>query len=334
MALTVGNVHVNAPLSQLARLYRPLEDGFIADQVCPMLPVVKESDLYYVWTQGDFFAVDVPDRVADRAAPRRIEFEATTESYFCERRELAWDISDRERRNADDQLRLETNKQRGVLGRLLLLRERRVSGLLLDSGQTTTVGDETITGGLNAAQDAASTARWDAAATTFRNIQGDVTDARQRIRQAIGQRPNTVIIPEAVAEGMGKSQFFTQLTHNLDAGQQTDQVPLYRDYPLIPRVLFGLRVLVPCAIYNTAAEGQTASYSDIWADGEQVVVLYVTPGPAVEIPSVAYTFQAEPRTTRQWRDDERRVDAYAVGMTIDELVTAPFAGAVITNCLT
>jgi hypothetical protein len=47
--------------------------------------------------------------------------------------------------------------------------------------------------------------------------------------------------------------------------------------------------------------------------GRDVRLLYVTPGPDVETPSVAYTFQSEPLTTRQARDDKKRLDWFASG---------------------
>jgi hypothetical protein len=51
-------------------------------------------------------------------------------------------------------------------------------------------------------------------------------------------------------------------------------------------------------------------------------------------PSVAYTFVAEQMTTRSWRDEERRVDAYSVGNTISEKVVAASSGYEIDDCLT
>src|SRR6185369_955755 len=128
MATTsVGNVHVNVPLTNLAIRYMPSMDGFIADQVCPRIPVVNESNVYYTWQQADFFAVDVSDLVPDRGTPREVDFTSTTASYTAARRELGWTISQRERNNADNQLRLEETKQRGTLARLAALREQRVA---------------------------------------------------------------------------------------------------------------------------------------------------------------------------------------------------------------
>lgn len=325
---TVGNVHVNAPLSNLARLYRPDMAGFVADQVCPRLPVMKESDLYYTWDVGPWFGagddVDL-DLVADRGAARRVEFAHATAQYFCEERSLAFDVSDRERRNADSQLRLEENKQNGVLGRLALLRERRVATILQDS--------DTSGGELQASADAASAARWDAAATTYANIRGDIISAKQRVRDLIGRNPNTIVIPLRAAEGLTATAFYGDVVRwNISTGEAPN-LQRFTDDVVLPSSLFGLQVIVAGAMRDTAAEGATASLAEIW--GEVARVLYVADGPAMENPSVAYTFQAAPAGTRQWREDPAKVDVFEVSNgVIDENVCSANAGATISNLLT
>jgi hypothetical protein len=330
--MPVGVVHVNVPLSNLAILYRPGFYGFIADEIVPQLPVVHESDVYYTWTQGDFFATDVSDLVPDRTEPRAIEFTATTAQYQAKRRELAWDLSDRERRNADDQLRLETVKQEAVLGRLALLREMRCEALLRPNTQTTTIGGEVFTGGLDSTMTAAKTAFWDGSATTYNQVFTDVVKGITKLRQAIGQKPSHIVIPAAVAEGLHKSLFFSSSNGPQIFMAAPADSAAYRNFPLLPPVLWGLQVLVGGEIKNTAVEGQTASYTDVW--GEECRILYVTPSPDIERPSVAYTFQSEAPTTRQTRDDKKRIDWFATGRTIVENVVAPFAGYTISDCLT
>jgi hypothetical protein len=334
MATTsVGNVHVDAPLTNLSRLYRPLDEGFVAEEVVPRLPVVHETDLYYTWDQGPFFGVEVADLTADRTAPREIDYSQTTSSYACQRRELAWTISTRERNNADNQLRLAQVKQTGTLGRLQLLRERRVVAILSDSSIVTTINGETFTGGINSGMTAAASAKWDAATTTWLTISTDITKGITKMRQAIGQRPNTLVIPAAVAEGLNKSIAFSSAGGPIS--QYTgmpDNNPYFQEFPLLPSRLMGCRVLVAGQIYNSAKENQTMVSADVW--GEQVLLAYVTNGPALESPSLAYTFTAEPRQTRTARDEIRRLDWYAVGETIVESVVAPFAGYTISDCLT
>lgn len=312
---TVGNVHVLAPLSNLARLYRPLQVGFIADQVCPYIDVQHEADDYYIFDQDPFFATDVSDLVADRVEPREVEFSHSLGQYKTDRRELAWTISDRERKNADAGLNLEINKQNGTLGRLMLKREARVAALLR---KTTNSGQLTL--------GAAAGASWGASGTT--TIESDIVTGREAVRQAIGINPNVMVVPAAVASKLTQNlQIRDWLKYNFFDSSEN---PLAGQYPLLPSVWFGMKVIVPSQIQNTAVEGQAGSYSDVWST--HVRLLYVTPGAALETPSCAYTFRAEPLTTRVDRKNRARVDWYAVGQTIVEKVVAPSAGYEIASC--
>src|SRR5579859_7451017 len=185
----VAGVHVDALLSNLARLYRPTE--FVADQVIPYIEVVHESDLYPVFTQGDFYGTDVDDLVGDRSEPRIVDVSHATNRYQTDRRELAWDISDRERKNADDQFRLERNKQLATLGRLMLKREIRADALL----KTTANGGQLSLG----------TTAANAWSVPTANVENDVIYGREQIRKTIGIRPNTILIPESVVSDLQKN---------------------------------------------------------------------------------------------------------------------------------
>lgn len=316
---SVGTVHIDQLLSNLARLYRPTQ--FIADMVCPYLDVNNESDLYPIFTQGDFYGTDVDDLVADRAEPRLVDISHTNARYETKRRELAWDISDRERKNADSQLYLERNKQLAVMGRLMLKREIRVAALL----RKTTNG-----GGLTNGVSAPSNAVWNS--STLAGIEADVFTGRESLRQAIGIRPNLVIIPEAVAAALSGNTNFAGGLMVYTYGDVNQQPLLSEYYPSVPAVLWGMKTVLPGLIENTANEGQAESYSDVW--GKNVVLLYVTGGPALDNPSVAYTFRSEGLTTRTEYQQKPRKTWYAVGQTIDEEVVAPNAGYEITGACT
>lgn len=325
---TVGNVHVNVPLTQLARRYSAAAAGFVADIVCPRLTVAKESDKYYVWDKGPFFGagddIDL-DLKADRTPTRRVEFAHSTEEYFCEERALAFDLSPREKRNADSQLRLQQNKQEGTLIRLNLLRERRIARVLQDS--------DTTGGELDASADSASAARWDAAATTFANIRGDIIGAKQKVRDLIGINPNAIVIPLKAAEGLTATAFYGDVVRWTVNTGEAPNLKRFTDDIVLPSSLFGLRVIVAGAMRDVAAEGATFDSDEVW--GEIARVLYLAPGPSMETPSVAYTFQATPPTTRQWKENDPELDVFEVGNgVIDEKVCAPEAGATISNLLT
>jgi hypothetical protein len=315
---TVATVHVDQLLSNLARLYRPDPDAFIADQLVPYIGVTNESDIYPVFTQGDFYGTDVDDLVPDRTEPRVVDVSHSTERYETQRRELAWDISDRERGNADNQLNLERNKQSAVLSRLSLKREIRVAALL----RKTTNGGKITSG-------AAAAAVWNSA--TLAQMQADVFTGREALRQTIGVRANVIVIPEAVASAMSaNSNLATLLQYTY--GNASERPLLEEYFPTLPAVLWGMRVMTPGLIKNTAKEGQTESYSDVW--GKSIRMLYVTGAPATENPSIAYTFRSEPFSTRTDRNGRTRVDWYATGQTIDERVVAPGAGYEIDTAAT
>ena len=60
---TPGDVHVNTPLTQISIAYLQQQDQFVAAQVCPVIPVAKQSDRYYVYNRGDFFRDNPPMQV-------------------------------------------------------------------------------------------------------------------------------------------------------------------------------------------------------------------------------------------------------------------------------
>jgi hypothetical protein len=311
----VLSVHLNGWLTNLAISYRPDLASFIADTVAPYLDVRHESDLYPVFDQGEFYSSDTDDRVPDRTEPNEVEFSHTTATYQCVRRELAFSVSDRERRNSDDVLRLEENKQSGTLIRLLLRREIRVAGLLR---KTTNGGQLTL--GTSASNPFAG------ASTT--TAESDVVTGVEAMRQAVGVEPNVIIIPAVIANQMvinAQWRDYVKYTYGSDAARPM----LSARRPTLPPVLWGMTVLTPGTIKNTAAEGATASYSDVW--GNHVRLLYVNPESGLTNPSVAYTFRSEGLTTRQWRTEASRTERFAVGQTIDERVVAASAGYEIAN---
>jgi hypothetical protein len=71
---TPRDVHVNTPLTQISITYLQQQDQFVAAQICPVIPVEKQSDRYYVYNRGDFFrdqitlARTIPERYLRAAA--------------------------------------------------------------------------------------------------------------------------------------------------------------------------------------------------------------------------------------------------------------------------
>ncbi|MFN9111239.1 MAG: hypothetical protein ACK5XN_14350, partial [Bacteroidota bacterium] len=54
MTPTPGDVHVNAPLTNISIAFLQNAANFVATRVFPNIPVQKQSDRYYVYERGDF----------------------------------------------------------------------------------------------------------------------------------------------------------------------------------------------------------------------------------------------------------------------------------------
>ena len=59
---TLSAVHVNTPLTNLSVAYMQAADLFVAHKVFPIVPVSKQSDLYYTYDKDDFRRSDAQVR--------------------------------------------------------------------------------------------------------------------------------------------------------------------------------------------------------------------------------------------------------------------------------
>jgi hypothetical protein len=109
------------------------------------------------------------------------------------------------------------------------------------------------------------------------------------------------------------------------------------EFKYFPDTFLGLRVYEPTMVGNTAAEGLTGTYSDVW--GKHVRVLYVNRNaPNMEIPSCAYTFRSTEYGTagwnvRRWREDAAKANMYGVGVVETDQVVATDLGYIIENVI-
>jgi hypothetical protein len=316
--MDVAGVHTDQLLSNLARQYRPDRKGLIADLVCPRLPVAHESDLYPVFRPRDFFATDVDTLVADRSPAREIQIGYDKETYQTEEHALKISTSRRERNNADSQVRLEQSKLYALSDQLALQREKRVAQLL----RKTTNGGQLVLG-------ATPAKKWDAEGAT---IELNLKTAKLEVRNHIGLRANTVVIPYEVAEVVALDPKVREILIAAMTGTGSPKILEVGDL-ILPSRLWGMNVIIPDAREIVTPEGQTDTYDDIWSDS--VRVLYVQPGPDINVPSVAYSFVSEPFRVDKWTvDDPPGLEYTRNGEILDEKVVAPEAAYEINDVLT
>lgn len=263
---TPVQVHTDSVLTSISVAYRQKATQFIAGKVFPVVPVDKQSDLYYIYTKADWFR--------DEAKPRAPATESagsgyglSTGSYKAEVFALHKDIPDQVLNNADAPLNPRRDATNFVTQRLLLRQEIQW------------VSDYFTTGVWGT--DFTPSPLWDDATA---DPTDDVETGKETILAATGQMANTLVLGYPV---------YRRLKNNpaiIDRIKYTSAVTGRTITPELLASVFDVeRVLVAGGIKNTGNEGETAAYSFI--HGKHALLAYVAPEPSELTPSAGYTFE-------------------------------------------
>ena len=97
---TPGDVHVNAPLTNISVAYLQDQAEFIADKVFPIVPVAKQSDRYFLFEKDQWFKTDAKARgLSSESVGTGFEIDSTP-NYFANVYSVHKDIDDQIRANA------------------------------------------------------------------------------------------------------------------------------------------------------------------------------------------------------------------------------------------
>lgn len=312
MSLGVTQVHIDKALSNYSLAYR--NSAYCADVIAPAVTVQFESDRYFVYGREQF---RIPPALRqDKSETREIGYSLSSESYQC--REYGYHelISDRERENSDNALRPELDATEHLTETLMLDREYRVANTILDSGNAGW-GDYSGTHFENLAN------AWDNLAAA--DPRGDFYHAKFMVFKDSRKQATHAFIP-------------TETGYQLAQCQQVDELRKYTDPSLLtqsglPPVVWGLKVVEPQSTYDTAQEGQVASYAETW--GNNVVVSHINPNPmGLRTLTFALTFQKRAFEVRKWREEKKRSDVIEVTHLYDSKIVAPACGFVYQNANT
>ena len=258
---TSFDVHVDAILTNMSVAYMQEAYAFVASRAFPQVSVAKQTDKYFVYDQADFFR-DQVQRRADGTQSAGTGYSLSTATYAAEVYALHKDIGDQTRANADDPLDMDMDATRFLTQQMLIRQEVEWAA----SAFTTGIWGSDVTPGT----------LWDAAnSTPIANIE----TAKNTVLTNTGYVPNTVIMSYKV---------FSALMDNADIVDRikyTSQESVTED--LLARLFNVDRVLIMAGTYNTAANGATASYSQI--GDKDVLVCYTPENPGLMVPSAGYT---------------------------------------------
>ena len=258
---TSTDVHVDAILTNMSVAFMQEAYAFVASRAFPQVSVNKQTDKYFTYSQADFFR-DQVQRRADGTQSAGTGYSLSTASYSAEVYALHKDIGDQTRANSDAPLDPDMDATRFLTQQMLIRQEVEWAAAAFATGIWGT--------------DATPGTLWDAASST---PIADVETAKNTVLTNTGYVPNTVIMSYKV---------FSALMDNADIVDRikyTSMESLSED--LLARLFNVDRVLIMAGTYNTAAEGATASYSQI--GDKDALVCYTPANPGLMTPSAGYT---------------------------------------------
>lgn len=271
---TGRDLHIDGPLSNILVNYRP--SGFIADRIFPVVPVGKQSDLFFQYSQADLWRIPDTTR-SPLTAAKKVNFNVSSQTYFAKNYALATGISVEDSTNADDVLALRENKGKFIADILMLDYENRVAALCINTSNVNTMCVPTSVSGGSQGQWATSTA----------DPILDIDNAIQRVRDSSGYLPNNIVFGWYAWQKFRRhvnvrAQLFPSAGGTVPSGGvvQPSMVSGLFDIP---------NVMVAGVMRNTAAEGLSQTLADIWGSH---VALYYSPGrPSKETPAWGYSFR-------------------------------------------
>lgn len=259
--------------------YQALQ-GYVAGQVFPTIKVAAPSGSYNVWTRADFLRRGGKRLANYEAAP--IEgFSTSSQTYSVGNWGVATLVTARDlaeaRAGGTSDAELYNAKTEFVTEKGALEREIAVATLVQTSGNWATTRAGVASGPTLSSQFIA----WDQAAAVPVD---DVLRWKEDMRLRAGRAPNVMVIPIQLINVLKKN---ASLIDRIKYDGRMDR-PMEVTLDQI-RALFGIdKIVVPEAVYNSAAEGATAAYAYVWSTN--MWLGYVAPRPSKFNPSAGYNF--------------------------------------------
>jgi hypothetical protein len=262
-----GSVHVDRVLTNMSVSVLS-EEGFIGDQVFPVIPVAKQSDLYRIYERGAFQRDAMKKRAAGTESST-IGYSMSTTPYFCDVWSLAVDIDEQTEENADEDVNLDLEAT------TLLSQAARINR---DRQWATNYFTGSVWGATEAL---AGTDQW--SDYTNSDPLAKVEEKRLNMMELTGFKPNTIVMGPRV---WGILKNHPDLVDRLNRGQTGGPAKVLLQN--LAELFEVERIIVPTAIYNAAVEGAANDFDFLF--GKSLLMLYVAPSPGRYTASAGYTF--------------------------------------------
>lgn len=324
------SLYINQPLTNISTAFAQA-GRWIADQVFPVVPVLRQGDLYWKYPDEDWKRT-----IAELRAPATETvgggWKMETDTYFAKVWGVHKDVDDQTRANAvGGGFNLDADAARWVTEQLLLRRDRVFVNTYLKTGVWT--GGTGIGGGANGADLVGGTTAGANQFIQFDRSDSDpiglITGQRLGLAERTGLLPNTLVIgPKA----------FTALLNNqsiIERIKYSERGLLSED--LIRQALGVDRLVVTWTVENTAQQGAAANTA--FMNSKSALLVYAAPNPGLQTVSGGYIFSwtgllgagAFGTRIKRFRMEQIASDRVEGEMAFDMKVVAPSTGIFFSN---
>lgn len=268
----MNDAHIDRALTNVSVAYLQDARAFIADKVFPIVPVKRQSDVFYVYDKGDFMRDEAQVRgAATESAGGDYGVEAAS-PYYCKKHAFHKDVTPEERTNYDEPLDADTDATEFVSQKMLIRREMEWASKFFKAGIWGTEIE-----GKAASPSEGQTLQWDQ--LTSNPIQ-DITDAGVKMAGETGFKPNTLVLSPYAFNALKNHEDI------LDRIKYTQKGIVTAD--LLATLFEVDNVYVAWSVVNSAKKGAADAVDFIM--GKHALLCYAAPRPALRRPSAGYIF--------------------------------------------
>jgi len=266
-----GDIHVNTPLTNMSVAYMQNDSVMVANKVFPIVPVKKQSDLYFTYSRADMLRNEAAIREYG-AESKGGGYNVSSDPYYCNIFAFHKDVYPTERVNSDSPLQPDIDAAEYVSQKLILKREIDFQSRFFATGIW---GTEYVGA---AAAAALNLVYWSSAGSVpIENI----ATAQLIVQSATGKKPNTLLLgPYTFMALRDNAEIRNLLRYTAGPAVPTPQ--------LLAQMFDVDRVLVGSAVYNAAATGATEDTDFIM--GKHALLCYTENSPGLRKASAGYIF--------------------------------------------
>jgi hypothetical protein len=302
-----GNIHIDVALTNVSVGYQ--NNAFVGERLFPSVPVVKQSNKYYVFGR-ETWSVHLDLRAPGTQANEIPGYTVSTDTYFANEHALQVPVTDEERQNADAPFDPDRDGAELVTEKVLLGREVAMKTLVTTAANYPAGGTTTLSG----------TAQWNDYVNS--NPIGDLRTGIRWVNGQIFRNPNTLVLPYQVMSQLEDHPDFIERIKYSERGIMTPDI--------IAAVLGIEDVIIPSSGQNTANMGQAVSLGYVW--GKDVILAYVPPRAGLRIPAFGYEYTwnyaaGQQQVVDRWRENPRKSDLIRMQRRYDLKLPAQDANA-------